>query len=228
MGAAPLSLQCNHCRDLPTAVLLWGFPSGILAAAQTLSLQPFRCRISFLQCLHTDCFAMMALRHGRHTFVPCRYLPLLISLQQCCCDLTLATSELEDHLAAKHFSIEGQLEFKATLFFSSQAVSFIFSFVVAQYAVLMCALSVPLDLFESKKKHNNTKLYIHRVFIMDDCEDLIPEYLNFIKVSCETLQQTKILKVIRKNIVKKCMDLLSEITEDKDNFTKFYKVFGKT
>ncbi|XP_001365625.1 endoplasmin [Monodelphis domestica] len=127
------------------------------------------------------------------------------------------SKESDDPMTFIHFTAEGEVTFKSILFVPTSA---------------------PRGLFDEygSKKSDYIKLYVRRVFITDDFHDMMPKYLNFIKgvvdsddlplnVSRETLQQHKLLKVIRKKLVRKTLDMIKKIAEEKYNKT-FWKEFG--
>ncbi|KAH0616982.1 hypothetical protein JD844_028518 [Phrynosoma platyrhinos] len=127
------------------------------------------------------------------------------------------SKEPDDPMTYIHFTAEGEVTFKSILFVPTTA---------------------PRGLFDEygSKKSDFIKLYVRRVFITDDFHDMMPKYLNFIKgvvdsddlplnVSRETLQQHKLLKVIRKKLVRKTLDMIKKIAEEKYNDT-FWKEFG--
>uniref|UniRef100_A0AAQ4RP69 Heat shock protein 90, alpha (cytosolic), class B member 1 n=1 Tax=Gasterosteus aculeatus aculeatus TaxID=481459 RepID=A0AAQ4RP69_GASAC len=113
------------------------------------------------------------------------------------------TNDWEDHLAVKHFSVEGQLEFRALLFVPRRA---------------------PFDLFENKKKKNNIKLYVRRVFIMDNCEELIPEYLN----SQNRKKLSELLRYSSSQSGDDTTSLTEYLTRMKENQKSIYYITGES
>uniref|UniRef100_A0AAV2KY13 Endoplasmin n=1 Tax=Knipowitschia caucasica TaxID=637954 RepID=A0AAV2KY13_KNICA len=127
------------------------------------------------------------------------------------------SKDSDDPLAHIHFTAEGEVTFKSILFVPAAA---------------------PRGLFDEygSKKNDYIKLFVRRVFITDDFNDMMPKYLNFVKgvvdsddlplnVSRETLQQHKLLKVIRKKLVRKTLDMIKKMAEEQYN-EKFWKEFG--
>ena len=128
------------------------------------------------------------------------------------------TGEYSDPLAHKHFHTEGNLECDCLLYVPERP---------------------PFDVFDGGQgKKRNIKLYVKKVFIMDDCEELVPEWLKFVRgvvdsndiqlnVSREILQQSRVLSQIKNIIIKKSIELMNEIAEDEDKFKKFYEHYDK-
>jgi len=129
------------------------------------------------------------------------------------------TGDYDSYLDVSHFHVEGQVEFKGLLYIPKRS---------------------PIDLFDGQTKRKGMiKLYSRKVFITDDCEDILPEYMKFMRgvietediplnISRETLQQNKILKVIGKNILKKTFEMFNKISNDPDKFRIFYEQYNKS
>ena len=125
--------------------------------------------------------------------------------------------DFEAPLAHVHNKVEGKLEYSSLLYIPARA---------------------PFDLWDREKRHG-IKLYVRRVFIMDDAEQLIPSYLRFVKgvvdsddlplnISREILQRNKTIDSIRSGCTKKILDLLAKMaSKDPDKYTSFWKEFGR-
>ena len=125
--------------------------------------------------------------------------------------------DFEDPLAHIHNKVEGKLEYTSLLYIPSQA---------------------PFDLWDREQRHG-VKLYVRRIFIMDDAQQLLPPWLRFIRgvidsddlplnVSREILQKNKVVDSIRSGCTKKIIGLLKSIAKnDEEKYQKFWKIFGK-
>eukprot|EP00768_Dysnectes_brevis_P007524 gnl/Dysnectes_brevis/638_a705_6831.p1 GENE.gnl/Dysnectes_brevis/638_a705_6831~~gnl/Dysnectes_brevis/638_a705_6831.p1 ORF type:complete len:701 (+),score=394.84 gnl/Dysnectes_brevis/638_a705_6831:43-2145(+) len=126
-------------------------------------------------------------------------------------------SDWEEHLAVSHFRVDGSVQFRGILYVPKRA---------------------PTDMWESHKKKSGVKLMVKKVFITDECTDLLPEWLSFVKgiidcddlplnISREMLQHNRIVSTIKKNIVKKVLKLIKDLEEDEEKWEAFHKNFGK-
>jgi len=129
------------------------------------------------------------------------------------------SNDHDDFQYVSHFSFEGTNEFTVLLFIPKRA---------------------PFDMFQERKKHDDVKLYVKKVFITDECGNtLVPEYMSFLKgmvdsndlplnVSREMLQNNNVLPTIKKQIIKKIIDMLiNEAETNNENYLKFYEQFSK-
>jgi len=126
------------------------------------------------------------------------------------------THDWEEPLAKKHFRVEGSQEFTGLLFIPKRP---------------------PFDLFSPEERHG-VRLHVKRVFIMDDCKELLPRWLRFVRgvidsedlplnVSREILQDSKLVRVIRKQVVKQVLDLLEEVAEKRpEDYATLWKNYG--
>jgi molecular chaperone HtpG len=125
--------------------------------------------------------------------------------------------DYEAPLAYTHSRVEGKQEYISLLYIPSKA---------------------PFDLYDRERRHG-IKLYVKRVFIMEDAEKLMPQYLRFVRgvidtadlplnVSREILQSSRDVEAIKNGSVKKVLGLLEDMAKDKpENYTKFWKEFGR-
>ncbi len=116
-----------------------------------------------------------------------------------------------------HFKAEGTLEFTALVFIPGQR---------------------PFDMFDGSQRNSNLSLYVKRVFITKECEDLLPGWMRFVKglvdssdlplnISRETLQENRVLRQIKKRLVTKILDSLSyQLSSERENYEAFWKNFG--
>jgi len=125
------------------------------------------------------------------------------------------SKDVKDPLAHIHFTAEGEVTFRSILYIPSEAPTGFFN--------------------DYGKKNASIKMYVRRVFITDEFDDMMPKYLSFmtgvvdsddlpLNVSRETLQQHKLLKVIKKKLVRKALEMIKKMSEEE--FKKFWKEFG--